>query len=153
MKKQNVTSENYTMLLLFIPCVLGISLRMDGLLMWLLAAFELLVLLFVYHCFLAPAGIFVKYRLEDEKISITNVIRKQTKVYSLQNDVHLYIYTAFISHLIISSKPIATKREAKKLIRSGEAGCVTLWGQMRDALAPYEKKATKLPKKASGEGK
>ena len=145
MKKSPAASSNVAPLKIILPMVLIALISAGGIALWPVYLFFLLIVLFVYHgIFLAPAGAFVKYRFDDGQIEITNVIRKASKTYSLQDDVHLYIYPAFVPHLLISDKPINSKKEAKRLIRSGEAGCVTLWGEFRATLASYEKKAVKL---------
>lgn len=145
MKKAAATSSNFAPLKIILPMVLIALISAGGIALWPVYILFLLIVLFVYHgIFLAPAGAFVKYRFNDGQIEITNVIRKASKVYSMEDDVYLYIYPAFAPHLLISDKPLNSKKEAKKSIRSGETGCVTLWGEFRATLDSYEKKAVKL---------
>lgn len=144
MRNKSVSSSNFSLLMIFLPIVLTMLISAGGVEIWPIDIFFLIILILVYHCILLPAGAFVKYQLNAEKIEIISVFTNKKKVYSLADDIYLYIYPSLVPHLVISKEIISSKQEAKKKIRCQEVGCVTLWGEFRSALSSYEKRATKL---------
>lgn len=144
MKKETVSSSNFTALMICLGYMLTMLISAGGIALWPVYIVVLLLFTWLYNGILSPAGAFVTYHLHADTLKITHVLTRQTNQYALQGVVHLYLYPALIPHLVISNVAIASKRDAKKLIRRKEVGCVTLWGKLRAALASYEKHATRL---------
>lgn len=144
MENKKISFSTYTLLKYCTPLILSnLLFSRWGIDLPMLVAFYLLFVAIFHFVIVYPVGMFMKYEIENETITITNVLKKTTVCFAMQDD-NLYVYKYSWSCLVLSYEPIVSKRDAKHKRRIGKAGFVPPAYYLRPAIDPLERKAKKL---------